>query len=265
MNKFIFSTGGGLGDIYFEFFQNDFFARVKKYTESYIDKYLKLLIVSHNPNSKDLFTGQDWIDEVKQVEYTHTIEPHLHEFEGYTEIKLEDLLSIGHCEKLEVYLTEQEKEQLEELYQNRYVIIHPKAGQDDRDVMNENLIKRIIEINKEKGLKVYLIGANYDRIHHKKEINPFPDESGLVDLIDKLSVRQLVHLVKSDSCIGIHATHSAIIVLAWIFKKPNCCYYPVNSKAEKLMLADKNKWNFGKYYYMTQIIPIHYDGPSGYD
>lgn len=261
MNAFILIVEGGLGDIFFQVFCTNYFSCSKKYTEILMNKYVKLLIVSHNPSSKDLFKGQDWIDEVKQVEYDGNYNiKYKHEIEGFKKIDTHKLKEIQD-EELEIYLSNEEKKQLDEITKEPYIILHPFAGLSDRVCFSKELMKDIIKQSK---YKVCLIGANYKRktalfadTKHIIEKNPFPNNKKIVDLIDKLSIRQLIELCKHKNCNHIYCTHSSTVILAWYFKKSNTCYYPLNGDVELLIKHKiKNQWNFGKNYKFTNMVEI---------
>jgi hypothetical protein len=175
------------------------------------------------------------------------------ETEGFTFWDKTSLLrDVGNANlQYENILLPEELEHIEQLTSEPYVIIHPFGGQADRDVSEKDL-NEIREENK--GKKVYILGKNYDRISHSIEENPFEE---WFDLIDKINIRETIELIKHANCQYIYASHSSILMLAWLFDKPNTCYYPANSDAEKQLNAKEiTPYNFGVHYKNTTMKTI---------
>jgi hypothetical protein len=257
MSKYIFTVGGGLGDIVYAVYMNNFASYLKTKILGQMDAKLKVLIICHNPYAREIFENQDWIDEIKPVPYTQSIIPYQKEFEGY--IGLNQIFDIKNpIHTFQIELTESEKEKVNKLTEKPFIILHPKGGQDDRNITSK-MLEEIYNLHEFDT--IYVTGKNFERISHSPEVNPFPDKENVVDLIDQLNVRETIELIRNDNCKYVHATHSAISMIAWIFKKDNTLYYPIhpanNSAYMQIMDVNVNQWNFGKWYKNTKLVPIY--------
>jgi hypothetical protein len=245
--KVCFITGGGLGDVLFQCLsKKSDLTLAKNYVNNHFNIHSKMLCVCHNKSAIELFENQLWLSEIKLLPYAYSLEPYKEELDNFKFMDKPTLLNEVHQihEEYENILLPKELEHVKELTNEPYILVHPFGGQNDRDFSEKDL-NEIREANKDK--KVYVLGKNYDRISHSIEENPFPNE--WIDLIDKVNVRETIELVKNENCKYVYASHSCILMIAWIYLKPNTLYYPENSGAST-QIFDKNitPYNFGIQY-----------------
>ena len=257
MKRYCILTGGGLGDVIYSIYKRNNFSYIKSFILNQTPKpYVKLFIVCHNPEAINLFINQDWIDEIKQVAYTDTLQPYQSELNGY------ELIYPFTKEKTEItnYISfnynQKSLDKLNLLIENEYIIIQPYAGQNDRD-LTQKYIQQIGNDNIETVL--YVVGKNYERVSHTKEINPFIGKN-IVNLIDELTISELIYLIAHKNCLNIYTAHTVTAIIAWLFKKKNTCYVPANGRGYNQMQDNNiNPWNFGKWNNNTEIIYMQED------
>ena len=254
MKRICILLGGGLGDVICQVYAPFYhFNKIMSYVQSG-QAEVKMLLVCDNIGCTELFNHQDWIDEVKRVPYCLPNQTNIlydMEWRGRELIQTTTPISHSVTKKFDIILSEDEKEYIKKLTETPFVLFHPYAGQDDRKNVGNEMFEKAKQMTN--GDQILLLGRNFERVAHGKEENVYGNE--VIDLIDKLSVTQTIELSRHPNCKGMVVTHSAMVIIAWLWNVNVTCYVPSGTQSEQQMKCGyDNPWNFGRNNGKTETI-----------
>lgn len=213
------NMGGGFGDILRVYFSGNcgfpwaqpYWGKMSKWVEK-TGNELNVIVSSHNPYAVDFFEYIPWVshtikvpwrcersDEVKKfLVDTHSVVRTFHELNALTNHLLWYMPN--------VYLTKEEKQLIEEIAQDDFVVLYPFGGYGAR--INSKKYLYLINQILRKGLKVVIIGGTHIRytggLDDKfiKETLDFKITDGVINVIGS-GVRLCTALVlRSQAYIG---------------------------------------------------------------
>lgn len=192
--------GGGFGDCLYNILRGEFAHRG--------GHRIFVMEDCHLPNIRELLANCPQVAGVATGQYAIAFTPLAGE-EAFTPLRLdfpEERLSVKY---------------------ERYAIIHPYSSDDRKDLARIVNLRQVCLTVQAWGLVPILVGksceylADHEYLRPKKE---FADIPGVVNLIDKTTVSQLVELVAHSSC--VIGSHSSVAMIGWSTSKPTFCVLP---------------------------------------
>jgi ADP-heptose:LPS heptosyltransferase len=250
-------TCGGLGDILFNYFNENYdagyFADIKRHHPNLT---IRVSICSVNSNSQDFFTYNPHIDQIKFAPF---IGDHV-----ATERILNNDASHIHAlglsnfiyQKPLIYLDDEEQKVATEMVKEPFVCIHPFAGTPERAWTGKIDLKLVVDMVCDQGMRVVVVGGNHKRTdptQWKDVVESFNyTKSNLYNLVNQHSVRLHAYLVsKSAKFIG---TQSAYCVVAHFHDVPSLIFTDYQYKKE---YCENGLGIFGKLY-NSKLSDIHF-------
>jgi hypothetical protein len=252
--------GGGLGDVYREGYFHNALGILKRWKYLNPTAHLKVLLMSHNPASRDWLEGQPWIDEPVQVRFPleQTWEIYFQEFREHTELRftLPDRRTLYRSDMallrtkvtpvetiqpvglgVDLVLTAEEQELVE---QNAgKLVIHAFAGQTVRflpDGLRVELLNRFPE--------ALHIGVNYKRKEH-----------GVEAVFGEFKPRVLAGIIRRAK--AVIATESSIYYLAAMNSVPFTMLYPRGETYDNVRHGRSDwDWFYGYNDPRSQFVPF---------
>jgi len=142
-----------------------------------------------------------------------------------------------------------------------YVVLNFGAGLKDRNIPYV-IAQEIVSALHKEGIKMIAIGKSYEREGY--ENFDYSKLNGGLDYTDKFNVPETIHLIKNS--IGVVTAHTAPILFAWEYRKPNLLvlphsiYYHENldfQEPNRLPEAEdfhKETFTFGRHYEESTIM-----------
>ncbi len=251
MNKVYIPCGGGLGDLIMVYCSNPldqsgqvkegelptsdawaslWFRRLEDFKKKNPEVRVKVIMENHNPQSKELLKLHPCIDEIEQIPWqapkSEDKNRWLKDYDSYKNIRLVyDYNDYQPCEA-KIYMPKEEEDFVKDI-DGRYIVIHPFARGTIREAILLEKYKEIINRLTEHGYKVIVVGGSYAVFAeggHKVEEKFNYEREGLINLVNKVSVRVSVNLIfKANGFIG---THSCMILAAWAKRIKSICVVP---------------------------------------
>lgn len=253
--------GGGLGDVVREALYNNVIGVLKAWKRQHPEAHLTLVLMSHNESTPELFTGQDWLDDVVRVDFpqepdgewdiSRVYRDHPELFADAIELKFHlktangptlyntaevPKAKAGKVEWLEQFeqddwgpvLTELDQKTAD-FYKGRFVI-HPHAGEKSRWFTDD--IKQNIDVwFRQLGVKPLVIGAgDYGR--------PGAEFEGGICL----NPRALLAVLKSAK--AVIATESSVYYQAAMLGTPVAMLYAPGQGYHKMLHSGRYNWYF---------------------
>lgn len=263
MNTFIWAHGG-FGDVAWSYLFNENWGRLTEFKKQNIENKIKAIIISYNTQSLELIRFNPYIDEIEfrspnweQRDLNMSIIKIAKQYAyGYKQCTEVDGFNKLRKSQPYVYLNPYTEETTVNniICKGPFIIIHPFASDESRQIKNDSAFKEIINyIRHELKYNVVIFGNTHQKIIGKdKKINKENlsiEGNKIFNLIDKTTSRVSLRLLQNSiGCIG---TWSCWTTLSWGLQKPTI-----------LITDEKNKKgiNFvvnGKY--KSYKLPSHYN------
>jgi hypothetical protein len=211
---------GGLGDALLRVYSHEHvYASLAKLPP---DKKAAVVLMCHNPALAELFKWHPMNLSGQLSVFDLGFNTPFHPWEDASWRRAHGLPAQSPCpmggavQHLEVYPDLTDKAMVNYIKaEGPYLILHPSAGQSDRDVP-QNQCESMTELAKKRGLKVYVIG-------HSKYIRHTPIQ-GAEDLTNRLSVPGMIVAIRNAA--GVITSHSSVTHVAWRESRPVFMLYP---------------------------------------
>lgn len=272
--KFYWASGGGAGDIWYEWIHSRQAARIQYLVQTYGAR-IRVYSLTHNDGVQDLFAYNPYVHEhvmepwhpptpedarrfSHPIDDWHPLQNDFHflrEFGGEVELHPQQL-----------YLSANEKRCLSRLVSNRpCVVLQPYAGLSDRDAFDPPTLLRLCDhlADLDSQVNICIVGKNHTRTHKYAEEIALPHPN-VTDLIDKCSLRFGYHLVKNaDAFCG---SHSNLIRAAWDWRKRNVLAMPAPMMTDAWGALDP-KYTYGARYPESRTVtfPFGQDVPRDFN
>ena len=245
------SCSGGLGDIIQTYLSNPanpegnngdnrfpssdptmslWFRRLSSFKEMHPDVNVRLVVMSHNPHTQELFEYHPHISDIEVVEWDVNTQLGDRLDEKYGKMGCIHAAYNSAWNSLRVsqpviYLSDVEHKQLGRIVGNgEYVLIHPFAGAEIRMPLGIGeylkIAKRIIRC----GMNVVVVGESYIKNCKERQLlSEYFDYKleGLLSLVNVASVRLTAALAMH--CSGFVGTLSSMILPAWYSRVKSVC------------------------------------------
>lgn len=233
--KVVIYTGGGAGDVLWEYLHDQKFTWLKCLKEDYNAK-IRVTTICHCPVD-DLFVGNPLVDDYRALPWQppseeanrYVSQP---DEDGYLPITRLDLLQLAGVTNIwmsrpQIHISDAETRFVMETVANRPAIVcQPYAGLSDRDGFDVAALRRLADdlANLNSNASLILIGKNHERGHKYAPEIGIDDHPNVTNLIDKIGLRVAWHLV--NNCDAYCGAHSNFILTAWEAGKRSACVVP---------------------------------------
>jgi hypothetical protein len=258
-----FLPGGGLGDVFREAYFMNGLGILKRWKSEHPADRLRVLLMTHNPASADLLSGQSWIDELvvrpfpvaKTWEWQAVYDLYPDDFAGHTELRISlyDYRTLYDSNKNKLRKKLTDVRQIEtigtawalELSADEWkrvfdlagrVVYHPHAGSADRALSTYPEIDDAVRgALLRSGVDVITVGANYERPAYK-QIPAHGREDGL-----DLSPRVLAEVLRRAP--AVVGTESSVYYIASMLGTPTLLMHPTGTAFDRMLKGD-HTWSW---------------------
>ena len=212
----------------------------------------EILLVCLNPFIKEMF---EWHPKRDQLNlhwpgyWTPASDREMRLKNGF---HLEDVQPPGPSSPPIFYSSGRDKQILSELNLKKTIVVSASAGTKDRNIPDAVMFD-VLRFLKTRDFDVVGIGRTFERGGGHEEFDYGKTGFYARNLVDQLSIPGTIELV--SKCAGVISCHSAAILMAWWFRKPNILIVPKNvSHANKLNERALNDWTFGIFHPESQFV-----------
>ena len=210
--KFFIQTGGGAGDMIKHYFWGHFgWQYLNEIKKKYPNSIIKLFTTCCNLSAQDLF---DEIPNINEYEHLPWINPNL-PWE-HKEKYIKGYIPLSHApQKLNIKLTpnipkrlpitkEEEDFILQQNFGNKYIVMHPFAGDRIRQYLSlEQYFTIAKKAIKDTGCNIVVLGGSSSRVIGKtsreiKEEFPFK-HNNIINLVNKTNLRTSIEITRRAS------------------------------------------------------------------
>jgi hypothetical protein len=220
-------TRGGLGDAFITFHETDAYERMCSMRAG---DQATVSIISHNPFVHEIFKWHPKAAQIKVVtaryffhEYTNTV---MRRNAGLSD---NPPPSAPRRKRLPIpFFPSPEDERIiaSKLPREPFIAVAPTSS--GMEIENRSLPPTLVEtafaVARGHEIPIVLLGRNYQGPHPYKPGFTGAGQTGVVDLIDKLSVPGTAHVIKRAR--AVLSAHSALLLLSWYERKPTFVAYP---------------------------------------
>ena len=268
--------GGGAGDCWYDFLHTHHFRKLPDLVERYGAR-VRIYSQCHcMGTATELFAGHPHVHEVIEEPWQPP-SPELGQrwstpdADGFIPISRDDLLHQAGVTRLDlrnpgIYVTDDERHCIHQIARDRPCIVaQPYAGLSDRDAFDVASLAALAEqiAHLDKDVRLLVIGRNHERGHkYNQELCPLAPN--VINLIDRLNIREAYHLV--SLCDAFVGAHSNLIRAAWDHRRRTALVIPDPMMTNHLPKLDP------KYVYgckqpenRTFTFPFDHDVPRRFD
>lgn len=222
-NMVEFELRGGLGDAFITLHETEAYEALD---ELGIDDRATIIINSHNPFVSDIFK---WHPAAKKIDLivAKRFFPDYFDKAERAKAGLPPTSPAPYSRRerapITFYPSPEDRRTIEEaLPKGPFLVAALSASGVDRNLPSA-MIESAFAVARRMGVPVVLLGRTYDcPFHEKDELRP--SGSGVVDLIDRLSVPGTVEVVKRAK--AVLSCHSCLLLASWYERKPVFTAYP---------------------------------------
>lgn len=234
--------GAGLGDVITLIYNSERYNILETLKP---DQKAMIVLMCNNPYTKELFL---WHPKAKQFDIRDV--GFWWPWEDKEKRRQHGLpqaqpLELRRQESVRFYPSPEDYEVLKTLESFPYLVMSASAGGVDRNIP-EPICEDISKANSERGqkefgLRTVVVGRSYSP--EKRKERKFIPRSGLIDLIDRLTVPGTIELIARSR--GVVCCHSAVCLIAWYLNKPVFLAYPKEVK-EREFNKPAHQYTIGK-------------------
>jgi hypothetical protein len=234
MADYYLEYGGGLGDIFYQMFQHGSYHLLN--TLQPTDR-ATVVLITHNPHARELFDYHPQAARIKVINPGYWLPE-----EDATKRRQFGLPPVrpelpAYAEPIEFYPSPADFKVIGCLTSQPYIVFSVSAGEPERDIPVE-LVRLLIKQTLHYGFLPVFTGRNYERFSRSEYQ---PDAEGVCNLIDKLTVAGVAHVLKD--AVGLVCCHSSLNILGWLLRKPQLLLYPLTTYQRHIQPRDL--WAFG--------------------
>lgn len=265
--------GGGAGDVWYDWLHTSHFRKLPDLVERY-GATVRIVSQCHClGTATELFAGHPHVHEVIEEPWQPPC-PELGDrwnepdADGFIPISRDDLLHQAGVTTLNlrrptIHLTEEERRGVQSLTVHRPAIVaQPYAGLSDRDAFDVAALARLADDlwRLDPNARLFVIGKNHER-GHKYNVEACPQgHRNVVNLIDRLTLRESLHLV--SLCDAFVGAHSNLIRAAWDYRRRTALILPAPMMTDHWPKLDP-KYTYGARLPENRTFTFPFDPPSG--
>lgn len=242
----------GLGDIIREWLRVGSWTNILEPLSKNVE--VNLMVCSHNQFSIEFFKyvpfinshNLKWIDKTPNYrEFSESINARF-----ITREERSNLANMAKNKQLDIFLSPEEDKVFSDLTKNKYVIIHPFAGEENRMPIPPERYIELVDLIIDNGKhNVIVVGGSFKRNQRFKTIKAFNviekfdyQRDGLINLVNKTSPRLAAKLTINASC--FFGNWSVYLCAAWERKIPSIVFLK-KKHCEKLTKRQgfKSRWH----------------------
>jgi len=234
------AAGGGIGDVIYTYFQERSWRLIIGAKESCPELVVLAIVVSHSAYAKELIALHPAIDAILTQRWFEPGHEQERLWEGLVQTSsIEAAAGMGFEEREPIiYLSDEEKEHVELLASEPYIVIHPFAGLSFRGCLANSKgeyfcfpdykYRECAILLADMGWRVIIIGQS-ELYGDRRQTEYFLlDSDRIFNLVNKLSLRESVEITRR--AVGFLGAHSSMLSAAWTNEVPSVFFYPAEDE-----------------------------------
>jgi SAM-dependent methyltransferase len=236
MVDYYLEYGGGLGDIFYQLFQDGSYQSLEELRP---EDRVSVALITHNPHVRELFEFHPKASQIDLRDCGYWTPEQ--DAEMRRRLDLPDGATTpppaSSPGALTFYPSPSDLAELRQLETRHFVVFSVSAGLSERNVPGE-LVEELAARVRAQGLLPVFVGRSYERFDRREYE---PGAGVALNLIDRLSVPGVARAVGAAA--GVVCCHSSVNILAWLLRKPQLLLYPASAYSRHI--APRDQWAFG--------------------